>query len=51
MLPAIYIQALAQEKARAVLKQIGYPDWLPDNNALDKYYENVIHIKTLLSTS
>ena len=35
------IQVLAQDKADAVLKEIGYPDWLPNNTALDEYFIGV----------
>lgn len=31
-------QVLAQEKADAMLEQIGYPEWLPDKVKLDEYY-------------
>lgn len=34
-------QALAQEKADAVYKEVAYPDWLPDNDELDKYFKEV----------
>ena len=34
-------QALAQEKADAVYKEVAYPDWLPSNDELDKYFEGV----------
>jgi hypothetical protein len=39
------IQALAQEKADAVYKEVAYPDWLPDNDELDKYFKEVNRIK------
>ena len=34
-------QALAQEKADAIYKEVAYPDWLPSNDELDKYFEGV----------
>jgi len=34
-------QVLAQEKADAVYKEVAYPDWLPSNDELDKYFEGV----------
>ena len=35
-------QLLANIKADAIVKEVGYPEWLPDDDALDKYFENVI---------
>ena len=35
------LQALAQDKANAMIKKIGYPDWMSDSENLDKYYEKV----------
>jgi len=34
-------QALAQEKADAIYKEVAYPDWLPNNDELDKYFGGV----------
>ena len=42
-------QVLAQEKADAVYKEVAYPDWLPSNDELDKYFEGVNTINLLLS--
>merc|ERR1719189_2162195 len=35
-------QLLAHVKADAIVKEVGYPEWLPDDDALDKYFENVV---------
>ena len=35
-------QVLAQEKADAIYKEVAYPDWLPNNDELDKYFEGVV---------
>ena len=37
----ILFQALAQDKADAIIKSVAYPDWLPSDEELDKYFEGV----------
>jgi endothelin-converting enzyme len=37
----IETQALAQEKADAIYKEVAYPDCVPSNDELDKYFEGV----------
>ena len=39
----------AEEKAKAVIEMIGYPDWLEDPKELDKYYEKVRECPVLLT--
>ena len=35
---------LAREKAESMVSKIGYPDWMKDSTALEKYYEGVQHL-------
>lgn len=35
-------KTLAREKADAIVSKIGYPDWIKNKTALEKYYEGVI---------
>ena len=47
--PTIFhLQVLAHDKADAIVKEVGYPEWLPDDDALDKYFKNVIILFLIL---
>lgn len=40
----LILKVLAQDKADAIIKSVAYPDWLPSNEELDKYFTGVRNI-------